>query len=59
MPSNSGLIWFWIDGTARENWSFPLDIGDSMEVFLDNLKQLNFFFVETDDKIAMIYEVEE
>jgi len=64
MPDNIGVVWFWIDGAARERWSFPLDIGDSMEIYLEDLKQLNFFFVspaaggDPGDKVALIYEVE-
>lgn len=59
MPSNAGLVWFNIGSAAINGKCYPLDIGDGKdEIFIDNLNKLKFSFENSEDKIALIYEVQ-
>lgn len=57
MPSNVDTIWVDNDGTAKEDWCFPLAAGESVTLHIKNLNQLDILFMNSADKVIFVHEV--
>ena len=54
-PDNTGLVWVRPDETAADDNAWPLSANDVVSFTLDNLEQLNMYFITLDESVIVAY----
>ena len=54
-PDNTGLVWVRPDKTADADNAWPLSANDVVSFTVDNLEQLNMYFITLDDSVIVAY----